>query len=320
MQQAADFPCSAVPEAEDRDLVPQLQAVISRAAATLVGARLVIVDGDNRMHMALSEGSAHASYLSLALNVVTRGEMVHESRSLAAPVYHAHRLYGILIVYWTPLTANLQYCIDLAHEYVAHLEHILAWSAQRVRMLRETAAGLVKILAVHDPETARHSQLVARYSRALGVALGLPPHELLDLELGGLLHDIGKVGVAQDILSKTGSLTTSEWVSMRQHSAHGDRTVSDLLAIAHIAPTIRHHHERWDGDGYPDRLVGEAIPYQARVVALADAYEAMRTGRPYQYPRTPEQVLRDLRLAVPSQFDAGLLPFLPALIAVDSGR
>ena len=99
-----------------------------------------------------------------------------------------------------------------------------------------------------------------------------------------MLHDVGKVGVSTQLLRKRTDLSSSERRSMRIHPAAGDRMIRRVPCIAHLAPSIRHHHERWDGTGYPDRLSGDAIPLDAQLIGLSDAYEAIRSGRPYRAP------------------------------------
>jgi putative nucleotidyltransferase with HDIG domain len=171
---------------------------------------------------------------------------------------------------------------------------------------------MMQMLAAHDQLTAKHSYMVRKLARTLGLALALPAAELVDLELAALLHDIGKVGVPSELLLKDGPLSSDEWSLIRNHPAAGDRMVRTVKCLSVVAPAIRHHHERWDGNGYPDRLFGDAIPLHARLIGLVDAYEAMRTGRPYQMPRDPDAVHDELRRSAGTQFDPSLVALLPA--------
>jgi putative two-component system response regulator len=125
--------------------------------------------------------------------------------------------------------------------------------------------------------------------------MGLDRVSLLALYRGGHLHDIGKVGIPDSILFKPGSLTGEEWVIMRSHSARGEEICRPLQSMESVLPIIRHHHERWDGSGYPDGLRGEQIPLLARVLQMADIYDALTNPRPYKPAFTPTVALRTIR-------------------------
>jgi putative two-component system response regulator len=133
-----------------------------------------------------------------------------------------------------------------------------------------------------DPYTNDHCDRLARYSVALGRELDLSPEQLKALRRGGILHDLGKIGVPDSILLKPGPLTEIERAVIREHPAIGERICTPLRSMRLVLPIIRHHHERWDGSGYPDGLVGEAIPITARVLQCADIYDALTTKRPYK--------------------------------------
>ena len=125
--------------------------------------------------------------------------------------------------------------------------------------------------------------------------MGLDRSRLLALYRGGYLHDVGKVGIPDSILFKAGSLTPEEWVIMRSHSTRGEEICKHLKSMSHVLPIIRHHHERWDGSGYPDGLRGEEIPLLARVVQVADIYDALTSPRPYKDAFAPAEALRVLQ-------------------------
>jgi len=133
-----------------------------------------------------------------------------------------------------------------------------------------------------DPHLEGHCARLAHYATALGEALGLDPATLEGLRRGGLLHDVGKIGVPDAILFKPGPLSPEEWVVMREHPAIGERICRPLRAMQDVLPIIRHHHERWNGSGYPDGLAGEAIPLTARILQVADVFDALTTQRPYR--------------------------------------
>jgi len=177
------------------------------------------------------------------------------------------------------------------------------------------AAALVATLDARDRYTAGHSTAVAIYSRDIAARMGLSPEDQQSAHLAGLVHDIGKVGLPPGLLEKEGPLSLEERRIMQTHSEIGERilaNVDDYAAIAHI---VRHHHERIDGNGYPDGVLGEDIPLIARIIGVADAYNAMTSDRPYR-EAMPSPVAR-LRLAqaVGSQFDVSVVAAFEAILA-----
>lgn len=133
-----------------------------------------------------------------------------------------------------------------------------------------------------DPYTAGHCERLGSLGVALGERLGLPQEDLKAIRLGGFLHDLGKLIIPDAVLLKTGPLTDAEWQVMKQHPEAGERMVVPMRTMARVRPIIRYHHERWNGSGYPERLAGEAIPLTARILGLMDAYDALRSSRPYK--------------------------------------
>ncbi len=146
-----------------------------------------------------------------------------------------------------------------------------------------------------DPYTNGHCDRLARYSVALGKSLGLHAEQLKTLQRGGVLHDLGKVGVPESILLKPGPLNDMERAVVREHPAIGERICKPLKSLRMVLPIIRHHHERWDGSGYPDGLAGEAIPLTARIMQVADIYDAFTTERPYKRALTQEESIALMR-------------------------
>lgn len=140
-----------------------------------------------------------------------------------------------------------------------------------------------------------HCERLSLLAVALGEELGLPGRDLLALYRGGVLHDIGKIGIPDAVLFKRGNLTPEEWTVMKQHPVIGDEIIAPLRSMRDVRPIVRHHHERWDGSGYPDGLAGEAIPMVARVLQLADAYDALRVERVYKPSMTPEESAATIR-------------------------
>jgi len=164
--------------------------------------------------------------------------------------------------------------------------------------------GMVRSLEARDPYTALHSERVAAIALDVARAMGLREADLETLALGARLHDIGKVGVRDEVLLKPGRLTEEEWEEMRLHPEVGLRILHPMLPyLGPIEGIVLHHHERWDGTGYPKGLKGEEIPLLARIVAVADAYEAMTSDRPYRKGLPPEEAAEAIRREAGRQFD-----------------
>jgi putative two-component system response regulator len=151
--------------------------------------------------------------------------------------------------------------------------------------------ALAQAIEQRDTYTAGHCQRLAWYSVSLGMALGLPRLQLLALHRGGFLHDIGKISVPDSILHKKGKLTEDEWRIVRMHPVKGEEICRPMKSLASVLPVIRSHHERWDGGGYPDGLRGELIPLAARILQVADIYDALTTERPYKAALDPKDAL-----------------------------
>jgi HD-GYP domain-containing protein (c-di-GMP phosphodiesterase class II) len=170
-----------------------------------------------------------------------------------------------------------------------------------------TLVGVVEVLVAlveaRDHLTGQHSHQVVALALQLALALEWVALEAQMLARAGHLHDVGKVAIPETILQKPGTLTAQEWEVMQMHPVVGAEVVSHIPALRPLAPVIRAHHERWDGQGYPDQLAGEAIPLGARILAVADAYLTMIVDRPYQQARAPAAALVELRRCAGSQFD-----------------
>jgi putative two-component system response regulator len=155
--------------------------------------------------------------------------------------------------------------------------------------------ALSQAVEQRDVHTASHCERLAFISVAMGMVSGLARENLHVLYRGGYLHDIGKVGIPDSILFKPGKLTADEWDVMRTHPMRGVEICRHLKSLAPVVPIIRHHHERWDGSGYPDGLAGEEIPLLARLLQIGDIYDALTSARPYKDGMAPVQALRIIR-------------------------
>lgn len=252
------------------------------------------------------------------------------ARAMGRVAFATVPLYGMLV-------AVLAYAYEELSPWTALLFFFPAVAAQRLFVLYQEerrlakdlasansrlesanlsfATALVATLDARDRYTAGHSAAVAVYARDIAARLGLSEDEQQLTHLSGLVHDIGKIGLPPGLLEKPGPLTLEERRQMEQHSAMGQRILRNVEDYAEIAKIVRHHHERFDGNGYPDGLKGDAIPLISRILAVADAYNAMTSGRPYR-DAMPSSVAR-LRLAqaVGSQFDTTVVAAFEAILA-----
>lgn len=151
--------------------------------------------------------------------------------------------------------------------------------------------SIARTVESRDPNTGDHCERLVSRGQAFGEFLHLSRNEIRDLMWGGYLHDIGKVGIPDAVLLKTGKLTAQEWEIMKQHVVIGEKICLPLRTMRGVRPLIRHHHERWDGTGYPDGLVGDEIPYIAQVFQVVDIYDALTSERPYKQAFTSEKAL-----------------------------
>lgn len=183
--------------------------------------------------------------------------------------------------------------------------------------------SLAQAVEARDPSTGRHCHRVSLLCSRLGMALGLAAEQLITLQRGAFLHDIGKIAVPDHILFKRGPLSAEEWSIMQNHTTCGERICSGMKSLQGVLPIIRSHHERWDGTGYPDRLRADEIPVLARIIQVADIYDALITDRPYKAAYSPERALETLKTEAragwrdPSIVEA-FTEIFPAIKGIDS--
>ncbi|MGA8850071.1 MAG: diguanylate cyclase [Dehalococcoidia bacterium] len=174
--------------------------------------------------------------------------------------------------------------------------------------------ALASTVEARDPYTYGHSKKVNTYAVALAQAIGLSPDEVSMLNTAALLHDIGKIGIPDKVLGKKGELNGEDWEAIKAHPRLGANIVGNIPNLVPCVSSILHHHERWDGGGYPEGLKGEKIPLEARILAIADSFEAMTSARPYRPALSLEEVVKELRQGVGSQFDPKLVEVFIGII------
>jgi len=168
----------------------------------------------------------------------------------------------------------------------------------------EVVSSLLSAIEARDSATCEHSRAVGMWCARIGRSLGMNPDDQAFAALAGTLHDVGKIATPSEILLKPGPLTPEEWDAMRAHSQIGAKMLERIPSLRELAPTVRAHHERIDGHGYPDGLAGNAIPFLARIVSVADSFHAMISKRPYRQALTVPHALDELRAGVGTQWDA----------------
>jgi putative nucleotidyltransferase with HDIG domain len=252
------------------------------------------------------------------------------SGSARAFLSSMHPIMTATVPLYTPLIALLAYAYNelavwsvlfffgpvfAAQRFYRLYQEERAAARQLERANLSFAAALVAALDARDRYTAGHSAAVAVYARDIAERIGLSPEEQQLAHLAGLVHDIGKVGLPPGLLEKPGPLTLEERRIMEEHSAIGETILGKVEGYAEIARIVRHHHERVDGNGYPDGLMDKEIPLISKIIGVADAYNAMTSGRPYR-DAMPSRVAR-LRLAqaVGSQFDTTIVAAFEAILA-----
>ncbi|MEX2314775.1 MAG: HD-GYP domain-containing protein, partial [Thermomicrobiales bacterium] len=186
-------------------------------------------------------------------------------------------------------------------------------ASQLIRLRKDTMmamASMVDIIELRDPYTAGHSRRVAEMARTLALRLGLTAEEAELLEAAGRVHDIGKVAVDPEVLVKPGKLDAGEWAQMKLHPVHGAQVIERFNAWGDGSRLVRHHHESWDGAGYPDGLVAESIPFGARILAVADTWDALTSDRPYRPGMSDDRALAILKDGAGQQWDPRIVTAL----------
>jgi len=212
------------------------------------------------------------------------------------------------------LGSNFNHMAENIESLVRKLKHALR---QNQELFLETIRTLAAAIDAKDPYTKGHSERVSAYSMAIARHLGLGFDDVFHIRIAAILHDVGKLGIKDGILNKPGGLTDEEYEIMRRHPAIGAQIMTPISKLKTIIPGIRNHHETWDGNGYPDKLEGEQIPMVARIIGVADTFDAMTTHRPYQKAMTLKYVTDKIKAMAGTRFDPVVVDAFSA--AVDAG-
>ncbi len=225
--------------------------------------------------------------------------LAQRTREIANGNYHqrvelkTHNEIGELADNFNAMSGAIETAIEQLRK-AAHENHLLFINSVRM---------LAAAIDAKDPYTRGHSERVARYSIGIGKNLGLSEQDMRNLRISALLHDVGKIGIDDRILRKPGALSDDEFEVMKGHPVKGAAIMSGVAQLIDIIPGMKYHHEKWSGGGYPDSLTGEEIPMQARIVAIADTFDAMTTNRPYQKAMELNYVVEKIKSFAGSRFD-----------------
>jgi putative nucleotidyltransferase with HDIG domain len=226
---------------------------------------------------------------------------------LLVPLVAGNEPWGLIEIYDSQpraFSAGERHLAELAATQVGTLLAAFEHEERAQRLYRETLASLSNALEAKDAVTSQHTEEVVRFAVSVAAELDLDLDAVRNVELGAVLHDIGKVRIPEAILNKPGPLTEDEWEIMQTHPEVGEKILRPIQSLQAILPIVRHHHECWNGTGYPDQLIGRAIPLGARIVAVCDAYRAMTEDRPYRDALGSDEARRELKRGAGTQFDA----------------
>ncbi len=242
------------------------------------------------------------------------------SSLIALPLVAKGRTIGVICIYFTEPRRFMKNEIDLLTT-AANEAAIAIENSQMYENLQDAFVGTIKSLAetidAKDAYTRGHSEKVSLYSEATARSLGLDNVELETIRYAGYLHDVGKIGIPDAILTKPGKLTVEEFAIIKKHPVLSDRILKPVDFPYPVQPLVRHHHERYDGKGYPDQLAGEEIPLGARILAVADSYEAMTSDRPYRKALSVERALDELVRNKGTQFDPRIVDEFVRIVSAE---
>jgi putative nucleotidyltransferase with HDIG domain len=286
-----------------------IAAVVAAVLFDLLGGAAIWDEPVDSLAAALVAGLAY-----LVVNEVLSGAAIalRDGRRFTSVVRSDFVLYGLALLGLVPLAWLMAVAYELLGPIVALVFALPLYTTRAAyqsvvelrRMFTQTVRALASAIDARDPSTKRHSEHVSGIAVEIGQELGVSEAELEILEWGGLFHDIGKIGISDAVLLKPGRLDREERIEMNRHPVKGAEILANADRLRQVVPLVRFHHEWYNGSGYPDRLIGEEIPMLARILAVADAFEAMTAVRPYQpRPKSLEQAIAELQRCSGTQFD-----------------
>ncbi len=317
-----------------RQLVEESERLVSGTQGLLLlksesGEELVVVAGHSERHrerLHLNEGIAGSAFTNRQADIIERtvaspyfaGETDFASM-MVAPVRIAGMDMGVLVLCSdrpSAFTANdLKLLSTLASHGAIVLENVRLYEELR-ELFHSTVYTLAETIEKRDPYTRGHTQRVMEYSLMIAEALDMPRKEFEELRLSAVLHDVGKIAVRDIVLLKQSRLDSEEFELMKRHTEHGADILNHSRQLAGIVDGVRFHHERYDGKGYNHGLSGEGIPLMARIISVADAFDAMTTDRPYHKGMTFSIAAEEMRKGSGTQFDPALLDIFLARLKI----
>ncbi|WP_088225702.1 HD-GYP domain-containing protein [Desulfosporosinus sp. FKB] len=221
---------------------------------------------------------------------------------LMALIYKNYGPFGLLLLFIPLLVSrhSFQLYIDMRENYL------------------NTVEALVQALEAKDTYTSGHSERVGKYAVAIAEGINMSEDKMEFLKYAAVLHDVGKIGVSENILNKKERLLDSEWESIRSHPVIGETIIKSIKFMFDIGQVVRHHHERYDGKGYPDGIQGEDIPLESRIIAVADTYDAITSDRSYRKGKTHEEAIEELKKVAGSQLDPKLVEVFCKAVTTES--
>ena len=244
---------------------------------------------------------------SLAVNLISIGQQFYVGELNLSNSKDAEIQIALIVLCFGGSYVATRLYDDITRENNEYVQILNNKNEQIREMTMQTITAIAKTLDAKDTYTEGHAERVSAYCEQIARKLGMSEEDVRNVRLVALFHDIGKVGVPDSVLNKPGRLTDDEFDLMKQHTVVGGEIIKDLSMIPGVIIGARYHHERYDGTGYPEKLKGEDIPYIARIIAVADAYDAMTSNRIYRKHLTKEQVLSELEKGAGTQFDPDIV-------------
>lgn len=246
------------------------------------------------------------------------------SETIVAPLMWNNKIFGYMSIDTTDNGENFTEQDKKKVEYITMIcsafYAIKQYSERELLLLNRIVQVIVKALEYYDVATVGHSARVTRYALKIAERLNLSAETTRRIYWAGYIHDIGKIFVRQDILNKPARLTDAEYELVKLHSVKGEELISNIEELEDIAKIIRFHHERWDGKGYPEGLSGEDIPLEARILAVADAFDAMTSERPYKRALTIKEAIEELKRCSGTQFEPRIVDVMVSILEEESSE